>query len=216
MAPFRSATALACFKQFVRRRQHHIGSSLARIAYGLWLLSFYAQSFPIRHFIWGNLGPISYDIFRDEVRLTGVFSVLTYSASPMWLDTCYYVAVFCALLVTFGLFTRPSIVISLVLLWSFHARNGYILDGGDNIGRIVLLFLIFMDCSTFFSLDSLLGPKRANNDIRTIVHNAGFYAIFIQLCLLYLTSGLSKVTGPLWQNGTAIYYVLKSNNFSRG
>jgi hypothetical protein len=41
-----------------------------------------------------------------------------------------------------------------------------------------------------------------------------FFFIQIQLCLLYFSSSLNKVTGQLWQNGTALYYVLLSEEYS--
>jgi len=71
-----------------------------------------------------------------------------------------------------------------------------------------------MNCSTYFSIDSQFTHQRRAIPILNIFHNIALRAITLQLCLLYLSSSLAKITGPLWQKGTAIYYVLKSSAFS--
>jgi hypothetical protein len=39
-------------------------------------------------------------------------------------------------------------------------------------------------------------------------------AIAAQVCVLYLTSGLYKVQGQKWQDGTALYYILRVPEFT--
>lgn len=36
-------------------------------------------------------------------------------------------------------------------------------------------------------------------------------AIVTQLCLLYFSTGLYKVMGEVWQNGTAVYYIMRTH-----
>jgi hypothetical protein len=178
------------------------------------VLSYYLQSLEIRHFIWGERGPVTHDIFLKDLVSMGGFSLLTYSSSPLYLEVLFIAGLISAISVIIGLFTTTSLLLSLILLWSFHMRNEYILDGGDNIGRIILFFLLFMDCSTYFSLDSQLTRQKRVKPILNILHNSSLYAITFQFCFLYLSSSLAKISGPVWQNGTAIYYVLKSNAYS--
>lgn len=40
------------------------------------------------------------------------------------------------------------------------------------------------------------------------------YAIMIQICFIYFFAGLHKLQGEVWVDGTALYYILNSNDFS--
>ncbi|MDR7481028.1 MAG: DCC1-like thiol-disulfide oxidoreductase family protein [Armatimonadota bacterium] len=50
--------------------------------------------------------------------------------------------------------------------------------------------------------------------VRAVAHNAGLALIVAQLGLLYLSTGLYKTMGELWQQGTALYYILRVDEFS--
>lgn len=203
------------YYQLIRRPRNLVGASAARVLYGVWLATFYVQGFVLRDFLWGPSAPIAHDLFLEQLAGTRYFSLLAFAANPLLVDVLALVAVLSSLCVIVGLFTRAALITSATLLWSFHARNNYILDGGDNIGRIVLLFFVLMDSSRCFSVDSRFGRRVPRTPIRNLWHNVGLLAITLQLCALYLTSGFSKLIGPLWQNGTALYYVMRSAEFSR-
>jgi Vitamin K-dependent gamma-carboxylase len=47
----------------------------------------------------------------------------------------------------------------------------------------------------------------------TVVHNCAMLIIMAQMCILYGAAGLYKVQGSLWENGTALHYVLNSDLF---
>ncbi|HVK03409.1 MAG TPA: HTTM domain-containing protein [Armatimonadaceae bacterium] len=213
---FLAQAARALHATFLRRPRHRIGAAVARIGYGLWLLALYLQSSGIREWVWGDAGPFPHPLFLRYANLADEFSLLTYSASPWLLNALWAAGVAAALLMTVGLFTRASMLASTILVWSFHARNPYILDGGDNVGRIVLIFLLFMDCSAYLSVDAWRGGgrRRVLSPLGNLLHNVALYTVTLQFCVLYLSSSLNKVTGPLWQNGTALYYVLRTGQYS--
>lgn len=201
------------YRQFASEPDHLVGPALARIVFGIWLLAFYLQGLPIHGFLWGSGGPISFEIFNTYLSQTGKVSLLAISGTDFWLFALIGAGLVSALGLLLGLFTRSMLLVSLVLLWSFHARNPYILTGGDNVGRIVMLFMLFLSTNRYWSLDSHLGWTEERSRWTNIAHHFGFLAILFQMCALYLTSALSKATGELWQNGTAVYYVLRSDVF---
>lgn len=198
-----------------RRPCNLLGASTGRGLYGIWLLTYYIQGFTSRNFIWGESAPNSPEVFLENLNLTNRFSLLAITDNNFYLGALVLLGALSALFVTLGLFTRASLIVSAVLLWSFHARNSFILDGGDNLGRIIVLFLIAMNCSEWLSLDRLMGRRLPCRMLENISHNSALLAITLQLCAVYLASGTRKLMGPLWQNGTAIYYVLRNFEFSR-
>jgi predicted DCC family thiol-disulfide oxidoreductase YuxK len=47
-----------------------------------------------------------------------------------------------------------------------------------------------------------------------MLHAGAMAAILAQVCLLYFSSGLAKVAGERWQEGTALYYILRVQEFA--
>ncbi|MER5915025.1 HTTM domain-containing protein [Streptomyces sp. NPDC001982] len=51
-------------------------------------------------------------------------------------------------------------------------------------------------------------PRTVMEMVGNVVHAGAVFVIAAQVCLIYSVSGWYKVQGSLWQNGTALYYVL--------
>ncbi|MGW3747023.1 hypothetical protein ACWD62_42620 [Streptomyces sp. NPDC005146] len=125
-----------------------------------------------------------------------------------------------ALAVTFGVGGRPVLVMHWVLLWSVYQRQPLILDGGDNLAYLVIPMLVLTRCYDRLSLS----PGRNGRWTRRMpaglgalqapLHNLGVLAIATQICLVYVTSGLYKVQGKLWQDGAALFYIMRIPEFS--
>ena len=102
-----------------------------------------------------------------------------------------------------------SILIYIVTL-NLDNRAYVILDGGNNLLQIMLLYLIIVDPSTKhnpYKLDII-------NYVNNALSNLCFLMIRLQIVIVYLVSGLAKVDGTLWQNGTALYYTLNIDEYS--
>ncbi|WP_160505964.1 sporulation-delaying protein SdpB family protein [Streptomyces sp. BA2] len=85
-------------------------------------------------------------------------------------------------------------------------------DGGEAIARIVCLLLILMGLADdrrwhWQRPTTALGPRRRG------VAFAAFWALRVQLVILYLQSGISKFGVTDWLNGSAEYYVLRDPVF---
>jgi hypothetical protein len=50
--------------------------------------------------------------------------------------------------------------------------------------------------------------------VTAILHNFAIAAMVVQLSILYAASAFAKLAGGLWQDGTAIYYVLRTGEFN--
>ena len=56
--------------------------------------------------------------------------------------------------------------------------------------------------------------KYLAESVQTVVSNVSYALILVQIALVYATAGLCKLTGDLWQNGTSLYYILQSLDYS--
>lgn len=85
-----------------------------------------------------------------------------------------------------------------------------ILNGGDNLFKFLVLYMIFINSYEFFVLKKKI---RANPSISNLISNLATYSICIHLCLVYFISAIHKIHADVWFNGVANYYILSSERF---
>jgi hypothetical protein len=114
-----------------------------------------------------------------------------------------------AIFAVFGLATlaRPDSAI-LPLCFYLAARNveslcPQIADGGSNLMRLLLLYLAVGNV--------LAAPEQLGVPVGACARNLTLVACRLQIALVYLCAGLYKVTGHLWTNGMALYYIGQSD-----
>lgn len=196
-------------------REHWlIGASLTRVTLGVWAIYYYVLHLPVHEILWGPSGIWPHDRFLESQPFLSVWQL---SASPVFSHAVYLVGIAAALAFTLGYRSRLAAALHWLMIWSLQERNPLITDGGDNIMRIVLLFLVLVNTGAHFSLDARRIRRPLPPALRqsmAIVHNVGVLLILAQLSMLYMSTGLYKAMGELWQNGTALYYILRVDEFS--
>jgi hypothetical protein len=109
-------------------------------------------------------------------------------------------------LVAFFLLLGYKTGLSSVLVWlltiSLHNRNLFILQSGDDLLRLVLLWGIFLPWQAHYSLDAQRNPiKRKQNTL------ANFGYLFLIASVYFFSANLKS--SPEWHNeGSAVYYAL--------
>lgn len=210
-------------------------AAVLRMGYGLLYLVFLLREFPHRDEIWGPGSPWTPDLSRELTAQTGWFTFLPLSDRPVYFETCYGLALVTCALFMLGWRTRVLSVLFAVVVTSFHGRNIFITDGGDNLIVLMALYLMFTACGRRWSLDARRKRLRARADGRghqrsswlparqqvvlvrgqlsVLLHNCGMFVIAAQVCILYGCAGLYKVQGGTWRDGTALHYVLNLDLF---
>lgn len=197
-------------------REHRlIGIALLRIVIGLATVMYCLADYGNRRFLWG---PDSYDsIPTAKAALShGAFSLYLLSHSPVWFEILFHatILVSAAFMIRGG---RVLTVAQAVLMWSLHNRNQDVLEGGDNLAQILVLFMVFTVSDAYFAPGA--GARRAGLRARTapsagtVVHNLAAYLIVFQTAVLYVAAGYWKITGKMWQDGVALYYISRITGF---
>jgi hypothetical protein len=138
--------------------------------------------------------------------------------------------------VTTGFHTRPSTLLAVLLAATFYNRLSDLMNGGDSLARNGLYFLLLSPAGAAWSVDSW---RRARKEARrararglpppepgrpVLVPPWSVRLMQIQLCVMYLFTGLSKlhdvgvVNGRLtgdWVSGVAMYWVLNDVTLTR-
>jgi len=196
--------------------------SLVRIGYGATTIFMLLVNLPVRQRIWGAEAAYTWDLFMQTSLAGGQPSLFVLSSSALYADVLYFALLIAAILFTVGWHTRVITIVFFVLLWSLQARNPLATNGGDNLSRIILVYMVFAQVGAHWSLDALRSrrrrvagaPRRREWVLGTVAHNAALLACIAQVCVLYATSSLFKVQGEMWQNGTALYYILRTADYN--
>jgi hypothetical protein len=113
---------------------------------------------------------------------------------------------FCGiLLVFFRHFRAASLAIVYISTQLLNTSAGLALNGGDNLAILLLFFLIFMS--------PLRGGDHRFSPFRIAASNAALYAARVQILLVYLSAGVLKLSGGMWQKGVALYYIAQVAEF---
>ncbi|TDC92630.1 HTTM domain-containing protein [Saccharopolyspora aridisoli] len=211
-------------------------AAVLRIGYGLLYLVFLLREFPHRDEIWGPGSPWTPALARQLSEQTGWISILTLSDDRAYFESCYALALITSALFMLGWRTRAVSILFAVVI-SFHGRAIFMSDGGDNLILLMAIYLCFIECGRRWSLDARRARLRASGgearrssgrpeasylwcqvlsvrrQLTTVVHNCGMFVIAAQICIVYGASGLFKVQGEAWENGTALHYVLNLELF---
>ncbi|MBM7167595.1 HTTM domain-containing protein [Streptomyces sp. G44] len=206
---------------FTGTRRSLIGAALTRIVLGAVGVYFYLRDYLDRGYLWGPDGVWPWQNFMDPVSGSSL-SLYSLSRSEVWFELVFHTGALVAVLFMLGWRTRVMTVAHYVFLWSLQQRNPMLMDGGDNVAAIVLVFMIFIDSGARLSLDArnrkggepaLSAGDSMRYRIVSLLHHAGLMAVTLQVCTVYLVSGMYKVQGEHWQDGTALYYILRVNEF---
>lgn len=165
-------------------------------------------------------------LLPDATRITRVFgtsrSYLPLSdgvdspgdATILFLWTACIVA---AVTLVLGLFTRLSTLILLLTYRSLVNYNDFITDGGDNLLAIALIYLVFANTSEVWSVDARIRHRLplslTNARWYRPIANGAWLLMVMQVCVIYIVAGLSKVQGTTWLGGEGVTLSMTSIDF---
>jgi hypothetical protein len=200
--------------------EHHLfGASLLRIGLGCVVLYQLLRHWAERDFLWGPRGVYPFWLFQRELPVARAPSFFAVD-SELLFQLLYGLTIGAVLLYVLGWQTRWIAVWVYVLIWSLSHRNPMVLAGGDRLLLAMFPFvLLLMNTSAYLSADSrwrrIGDPWRpSRRPFVALFHNLGLFCIFVQLCIVYGFSGFAKLLGEPWRDGTAVYYVLRSAEFT--
>lgn len=117
------------------------------------------------------------------------------------------------LLLLIGYKTRIFTLLSFLMLLSLHHRNPVILQGGDDLLRITLFYMIFLPWGRFYSVDSIV----EKNSIKKDIDFSWIYVVLLlNVSMVYLFSAFLKNADEWRHSGTAIYYALSLDSLRIG
>lgn len=114
---------------------------------------------------------------------------------------------FCScFLLLIGFFTRIAAIICFFLHLAFIDTGNGIIYGVDVFTQLSLFYAMFFPLNSTYSVDSMIWKSK----FKKVSAGAGLSIriIQIQMCIVYLSSGIEKSLGMEWINGEAIWRTL--------
>ncbi len=139
-----------------------------------------------------------------------------------WLLTAHCVCIAVLLMFWLGLATRVTSILSLAITISYSYRAHMANFGLDQINAVLCLYLCIGPCGAVLSLDrclaSWLSRRRGDDSLAHIVKpsaTAGLARRLIQIhfCVIYIYAGLSKLQGPAWWSGEAVWLAFANREY---
>lgn len=177
--------------------------ALLRIGYGLLGLWTVFVLWPDRHALLGDPGVFPLEARDYNWTRPSVFA-LGLDPTPLLLA---FVASSAALVA--GAFSRVAMLVSWVFVVSVAHRNGLWTDGSDTILRVFGLYMLFLPLGRTWSVDSLWRPGTSP------ISGWPLRLFQLNVCILYVKTGLIKAVHNNWQSGDAVFYALASPTYWR-
>jgi hypothetical protein len=172
-----------------------------RIGIGIILLvDLFIRSLSLRAFFTDD-GVLPLETLKQYNWSPVYFSFHALNGEVWWQAVLFLLNALCALLLMVGFRTRLFTFICWVFLTSLQNRNPFILQGGDDLLRLLLFWGVFLAWGERFSIQ------------RTSIYTDRYFSwagigYLMLVCSIFFFSALLK-TSPEWRSeGTALYYAL--------
>ena len=151
----------------------------------------------------------------------------------------YLAAIVAGVLFAVGWHTRATSLLFAFVVVALENRTPMLTDGGDNVLLLMCLYLCATRCGRHWSLDArrerlrrdrlasaataepaprplpdwLAELAAVREQAVNLMHNGVTLVIAFQVCVIYEVAGMYKVQGGMWQEGTALTYILQLHWF---
>lgn len=153
-----------------------------------------------------------------------LWSIYFHIHDGTWIWVIHFAFLGILILFTLGLWTRVTTVLAWIITLQYIHRSPTTLFGMDTMTTLGLFYLMIGPGGACYSLDHWLAQRRERirrNDPTyqlavptSLLANISIRMIQIQFCIMYMAAGLSKLLGPSWWNGTALWNTVANYEFA--
>jgi hypothetical protein len=202
----------------MRYNKYKVGASILRFLLGFFIFKDFIIYAINQKYLFNDEGIVSYGTYLDIISYYN-FNFYSFDFLDKYVIFLFLIiGIIFSISFMLGILQRFSVIVLFILLFVFKIRNIYLLDGSDNVISVLLPFFLFINTFSFSEKYEKLKQdflqKTNLLKIDDIVSKYFSYAIMVQICIIYFFAGLHKLQGEVWQDGTALYYILNSNDFS--
>jgi len=197
------------------------GFGMMRVAFGSIAFVTMLLEMPNVQRFYGPNGILTHEMLSTAVRSMWRFSLLDHASvnAVWWLYGALLVSLFCVII---GLGRKWMLLLSVVLLFSFHEYGTITLDGGDTLLRLIGFILLLSPCYRTFTVRNLQTRMKlvATTGKDQLPHERvmpiwPYRLLLWQMILIYVASAIEKWSGDTWREGSAVAITLHLTDFTR-
>jgi hypothetical protein len=202
-----------CWNDFFHQPCDARVCAAVRIMYATLVLVHLAVLWPDLDLWFTDSGVLPLENSREAFSPYAWSLFLRWPSTPEVVRLCYGLTVCHAAALLVGFLPRVNAFSLFVWLVSLQNRNHLILDGEDTLMRMLAFFLIWIPSGQCWSLNALIRhcvvgtPAASSRGADLEVSGWGLRLLQIEMALILFTTGLIKLSGQSWLDGTALYYV---------
>jgi uncharacterized membrane protein YphA (DoxX/SURF4 family) len=147
---------------------------------------------------------------RDFSYTWSHFDWLPSTPAVIW--AVHIIALIAFALFAVGYHTRLMAVLSCFFTISYSHRLSLMQYGLDQVNGMMALYLMLGPCGELYSVDAWMRSRKGATDRprEFISANIAIRMIQVHLCIVYLFSGIQKMKGAPWWDGSALWDAIAS------
>ena len=177
-----------------------------RIALGLIVLVDLIHRAPYIEMFYTDNGAYPFAAYELTYTQYNGLSIHALSGDLWFQQLLFVIAALFAVAFVLGYRTRLVGAISLVLLFSLHARNPALLNGGDRLVRVLLFVALVTPLGERWSIDAL-----RRGSARKSVASFGTAALLVQPLVVFTANAIEKHAGNTWYTGDALQIAMAND-----
>jgi hypothetical protein len=191
----------------ITKENYNIAASIFRIYLSFHIFKKYFFYFFYKSTLYSN---DSFLVQKEDV----FFKILNIDSNIIRDNIGIFITLLLILSIMFAFGIGRSITCFLLLLSIeiMQRLNVYILNGGDNLLKFILLYMCFIHSYEYFIYKK--SKPLFKQELQQLLSNSGILCIKVHLCIIYFISAISKINSDVWFNGIANYYILSIDRFS--
>lgn len=180
--------------------------ALFRIVLGLLIVCENLNRFFDLNTFYADAGILPRGPFIEKWSNVWHWSIHLANGLPGYQGFLFCVSIVLGVSMVLGYQTRLVTILSWILEISVQARNPMILQAGDVLLRIIILWGCFLPLGAKWSFDERLRPKPVPYPNRFL--SVASIAVFLQVAFVYWFTAAQKTGKEWWPEGSAVYYAL--------
>ncbi len=185
-----------------------------RVCFAAIMFTYYFSRIPDIELFFTNTGFLPTSYMPSHAFFKQHFTALAWIDNVTWLQLIHGVFLLSLLTMALGIYVRYSAIIAWLLHLMFVARNPAVQYGADLVASFYFLYFCFVTADSRFTLLKRKNGKEPS-EATQIIHSVALNLMRIQLCVIYFYSGISKLKGVRWWNGSAIWDVFTMEGLVR-
>ncbi len=189
--------------------------ALFRVLLGSILILDMINRFQFVPYFYSDEGIISREIVNLGMLENAYHFQLMFLSGSEWFSYFFFtVTMLAGLFLLLGYYTKIFTFIAWLFYCSIIVRDPFTTHAADTLYILLLFWALFLPIGKYFSIDSLLNKSSGKISVNKLHFSVAAIALYIQVSLVYVMTGIFKGKTETWLDGTHLYLTLSRFDYA--